>query len=114
MKGCDCSAHIRAQFHPSYAKQMGIGCNETISPDDAGHETTAVVVTIQPAHTGHNSEHDNLLNMSYLDERVKQYICELGENRLLPVAFIWSEAHKFSARITENLPQAVNTDTSRF
>ena len=28
--------------------------------------------------------------------------------------FIWSEARKFSARITENLPQSVNTDTSRF
>jgi len=113
VKGCDCSAHIRAQMHPKYAKEAG-EWNSILDSAEAVEYSTAVFVTIQPTHKDHDPEQDSFLDMSYLDERVKGKISELAEHLMLPSEFIWHESRRFASTITSGLSEVVETNTSRF
>lgn len=114
VKGCGCSAYIRAQVHPKYAKEVGEWNSELNDSAEAIQYSSAVFVTIQPTHKDHDPEQDSFLDMSYLDERAKGKIFELSEHLMLPSEFIWLESRRLASAITSGLSEFVETNTSNF
>jgi len=114
MKGCGCTANIKAVMHPEYAKEMNVGSpkpeHDKVKAYDA--LSTVVDIFIQPEHTGHDPNEDRDVNLLSVDDRVTAKIQDLAKSQNLDNAYIKTEVYKFSEKLVADL--GIGKDSTQF
>jgi len=114
IKGCGCTANIKAIVHPEYAKEMNVGSPKPHNDKEKAHDTysTAVDVYIQPDYTGHDPAEDRDVNLLSMDHRVRDKIQDLAKSQNLDASYIKTEVYAFSEKLVANL--GIGQNSSQF